>query len=421
MKLKTMALAGALGAAATLTQAETVSLTGVYSTNPGEAGYEAYLDILERFHDEHPGVELAIQEISHDNFHTRLQTLAVSGDLPDILYLWPGQRTAYITDRDQALDLRDLIERDGLADEFLPAVLEPQGSDGEVYTLGHNLTLTSVVYANDTILDELGLSYPETLEEWKAQVSILEDNGYFPLVMGNRSEWVMQSSLFSAILGRMAGQDWLTQAFAGEVDFDAPEFISALEVMVDMREAGILDGSFNSLDRARAAEMFMSGRAAYFIEGSWAVNTLMEGLEDHEKDQFSMHVLPAFENQVEHNTTSAVTGTGFGINASLADDEARREAAWAWARFYAGPATAEDKIESGTLPALQNLQLPDDSDVLLQGLVDLMEGVGVTYVFDDQADPQIASWMNSRLQELLAGDATPEGIASSLSSRIADL
>lgn len=389
-------------------------LSLVIAANPSDPGYASFLEQVALFEAANPGVTLNVEAIDHDNYHTKLQTLAVSGQLPDLIYLWPGKRTSYVTDQGLVLDLRPYIERDGVADKMLPLITAAQGKDGAVYQLGRELTLTNVVYANDAILAEAGLTYPETFDEWLAQASVLEEAGYFPLVMGNKSSWVMQSTMLSPLLGRTAGNDWLDKAKVGDASFADEPFSNALSTIRRMVDADLISRSANSLDRSDAVQLFLNGRAAYFIEGSWSINEFSKSMTDEEKARTSLHALPALSGEVTGNSTSGVSSTGFGINSKL-EGTPKADLAWEFIKTYAGvdnPESVAIQIAGGSIPAVIGADLPADTDPLVVKLADLISNTTVTYVLDDQMDAEGIDTVNSALQELILGEANPEQIAN---------
>ncbi len=391
--------------------AKDLVLTGLIGMNPGESAYEGFLEKVRRFEEQNPGIKLEIDAIGHDAYHTKLQTLVVSGQLPDVLYLWPGKRTSYVTSKDLAMDLRPFIEKDGVQQEFLPIITASQGDGGQVYQLGQDLNLTNVVYANERLLKEIGLSYPKTMGEWQAQAKKIRDAGYFPLVMGNKSNWVMQSCMLSPLMGRVGGNEWFDSARTGQGgSFTDPEFVNAFKLIEQMVQSELIDKSVNSLERGKAIELFFAERAVYFIEGGWSTSNFVEALDDEQKQYVSLNLMPSISGEKTPNSTAGVAGTGFGINAKLKGTP-KAEAAWKWVKAFAGYGTADIALKYGGLPALTSLELPETTDPMIRKLAEVIQGANVTYVLDDRMDPEGANWMNTALQELIYGSKTAQGIA----------
>jgi raffinose/stachyose/melibiose transport system substrate-binding protein len=134
--------------------------------------------------------------------------------LPDIVFLWPDKRTAYVTERGLIKDLRPWIA--GKEDLFADGALKAQGPNGEIYELPEQMTATHVMYANHRLMDELGLTFPATLDELIAQGEVIRAAGLVPIAMSNKDGWQMQSCLLSALTERAGGMDWYNKVIVGD-------------------------------------------------------------------------------------------------------------------------------------------------------------------------------------------------------------
>lgn len=394
--------------------AEDVNLSLLVAMNPGEPGYEILLEQVKTFEELYPNVKLELTASGHDEYFTKLQALTLADQLPDLIFLWPGQRTSYVINAGKVMDLMPLVKADGLEDKILPMILEPQNEQGEVFLLGNNVNFTSVIYANDAILKELGLEYPKNFEEWYAQSQVIRDSGYFPLVLGNKSSWVAQSCLLSPIVGRVAGNAWVDKAKAGEASFADAPFVDSLQVIADMRDNGLVPKAMNSLPRSKAVELFTVGKAAYYLEGAWSISEFEKIMTPEELDDVSLHILPEL-NGVSA-VTSAVGGTSYGINKKLEGTE-KAKYAWEWVKFYNGFGDQKGvdlAISGGIIPPLKAVNVNKSAPNLIKKLAALQSTLdGTTYVLDAVLPPKGIEYVNSALQELIAGQSAPADIGAS--------
>ena len=175
----------------------------MYNYRDKTAANAAEFDILlESFYEANPNVEFEIEELFNEPWHQKLQAMAVSGQLPDVVRLWPGKRTGYVTKQGLVKDLTPY-----LGDEkknFMSMAMSPQGPKGEIYELPMKVTVTHVVYTNERLLKELGLTFPKTIEEMYAQADVIKAAGYIPVAMANKDGWQMQSCFLSALVERTA-------------------------------------------------------------------------------------------------------------------------------------------------------------------------------------------------------------------------
>ncbi len=82
---------------------------------------------------------------------------------------------------------------------------------------------------NQEMLNDLGLNMPETYDELKTMVPKLQEAGKDVVIMGAQDDWVIQSVLFSMIVGRLAGDAFIDKILAGEAKFTDEPFVSTLK------------------------------------------------------------------------------------------------------------------------------------------------------------------------------------------------
>lgn len=395
-----------------------VTLTGIVPYTQVDADYFELQDMYKRFHAQNPNITIHFDAMDHDAYHTKMQALAISGHLPNLLSLWPGKRTGYLTDRGYAIDLRPWIKRDDLAATQRSVFLEPQGRQGQIYELGVPYVLwTSIVYANKALLDRLGLTFPKTLKEFEDQAPVIRKAGYYPVVYGDQSSWILESCLLSTLVGRMGGPDWFQNARFGTdgASFNDPPFVKALQIVNAMVNAGLIDRSEPSTMREQALSEFATGRSVYFIGGIWEVENLYTSLPPGMKSQILMKPFPHIDGEVftDDASTSGEIATGFGISKN--STQAQAEAAWKWIKFSMNPANADIYLKHDILPIYENLDLGARiQDPLLRTSYDFSAGIHtVLPVLDDKMDAEgVEQIVNAGLQELVLGSTTPKQLAA---------
>jgi raffinose/stachyose/melibiose transport system substrate-binding protein len=377
-------------------------------TSPEAKAWDA---TVEAFNVKYPNITLKIENSFGEAYHQKLAALAAAGDLPDVMYLWPGGRSAEIYRNELTEDLYPFLGSD--KDKFVPAAVAPQW-DGKLYELPIGITATHVMYVNTKLLSDLGLTMPKTYDELVAMVPKIKEAGLYPILMPNKAAWVMQSCLFSALVGRIAGQDWLDALIAGEASFTDQEFVDSLALVKDMYDTGLLPPQSIQLEYGDGPNLFATGRSPFMIDGDWRVGAIAPLLSEEEQENFELTVFPDIAGQKgESGSTSTVAATGFGMKAGLTDDKA--DAAWKWIYFFAGPQAAEIRlIEQGMIPTyIMDLSAYDISPLAVKRGAFYPEHSG-TYVLDDKITGEPINILNIGLQELALGNTTPEKLAAEI-------
>ena len=377
-------------------------------TSPEAKAWDA---TVEAFNAKYPNITLKIENSFGEAYHQKLAALAAAGDLPDVMYLWPGGRSAEIYRNELTEDLYPFLGPDKY--KFVPAAVAPQW-DGKLYELPIGITATHVMYVNTKLLSDLGLTMPKTYDELVAMVPKIKEAGLYPILMPNKASWVMQSCLFSALVGRIAGQDWLDALIAGEASFTDQEFVDSLALVKDMYDTGLLPPQSIQLEYGDGPNLFATGRSPFMIDGDWRVGAVAPLLTEEAQENFELTVFPDIAGQKgESGSTSTVAATGFGMKAGLTGDKA--DAAWKWIYFFAGPQAAEIRlIEQGMIPTyIMDLSAYDISPLAVKRGAFYPEHSG-TYVLDDKITGEPINILNTGLQELALGNTTPEKLAAEI-------
>jgi len=377
-------------------------------TSPEAAAWDA---TVEAFNAKYPNITLKIENSFGDAYHQKLAALAAAGELPDVMYLWPGGRSAEIYANELVEDLYPFLGAD--KGNFAPAAVAPQW-DGKLYEIPIAVTATHVMYVNTALLDSLGLNMPGSMAELEAMVEPLTEAGLYPILMANKATWVMQSCLFSAVVGRIAGQDWLDDLIAGEASYTDQVFVDSLAFIKNLYDTGLLPPQSIQLEYGDAPNLFVTGRSPFMIDGDWRVGAVAPLLTEEEQADFELTVIPDIEGQIgPSGSTSTVAATGFGMKKGLTGDKA--DAAWKWIYFFAGPEAAAIRLmEQGMIPSyIMDISGYDIAPLAVKRGAFYPEHPG-TYVLDDKITGEPINIMNTGLQELALGGTTPEELAAAI-------
>lgn len=420
-------VAAMMGLGSTIAAYADVTLSAMVPYTKVDPQYQELQELYARFHQANPAITINFDFLDHDAYHVKMQALAVSGNLPNILTLWPGKRTGYITDRGYARDLEPWIKQDNLAATQRDVFLAPQAKAGQVYELGVPfVNFTNVVYVNKKLLDQLHLTYPKTLKEFEAQAAPIKQAGFRPVVFGDQSDWVLQSCLLSVLTSRIGGTDWFKQVQygTGGHSFNDPQFVQALQTVKDMTDAGLIDQSEPQKTRDQALSDFVSGKSVYFIGGIWEVVNLNSALSADMKSEIEMHPFPHVDGgaMTDDNSSSGEIATGFGISKASTDEQA--QAAWKWIEFTIDSKQADIYVKHGDLPVYKS-----GGDNVAGMITDPLSKTSYAFstaidqvlpVLDDKMDAEgVEQIINAGLQELVLGSVTPKDLAAQYETWVA--
>lgn len=381
--------------------------------------------VWDAFEEAHPNIKLIREDEFNEPFHQATEAYAAIGNLPDVMYAWPSGRSTTLHTKKLLKDLGPLLERDGLADVYIPLVLDPANQvGGYLGILSTGVTATNAFFINTEVLESVGLEPAKTYSELVAQVPVLAAAGYDTVLMANQESWVMQSCLFSLVAGRFMGENWEQKILAGEVKFTDDDFVAALRFIKQMYDDKVLNPSTLAVGYGEGPGLFATNTAAYYIDGDWRMgnfitdNTTGEALISPERqEKILITVFPEIDVEgVKFNkSNTAVLATGFGINADLEDGSAKLEAAWTLVKWLVGKEVETYRLATGGLATPSRTDIEYDT-LDLEPLQVAMANLGSEYdkttvVIDGAFEGPVYTPLNEGLQALGLGTQTPEEVA----------
>lgn len=410
---------GTKEASAAAGQVELTVLNYIDMSEPNSANEVAM--IWDKFTADNPDIKIVREDLFNEPFHQKTEAYVASGQLPDVLYMWPSGRSTSLHTTKSVKDLMPLLEKDGLVKSYNPATLAPQFG-GYLGELPNGITATHMLYVNTKVLRDNGLAMPKTYADMKAMVAPLKAKGIDLIAMDNMDAWVMQSCLFSMVVGRFGGTDWYPKLEAGTINFNDAWFINSLKLIEDMYASEMIKRNSLTSPYGSSRGRFASGKAAFYIDGDWSTGAFQTDIttgqalvnRDAQASDFEMIVLPAVPGEVISNSNSGVVGTGFGMSANLASGSAKEAAAWRLIKFLQGEYVQTYRLSTGaSFPS--NLKV-DVAKVVKEANLEPFVAKRAAYyekyntitpVIDGVLAGDVYNVINTGLQEIGLGKKTP--------------
>jgi len=385
-----------------------------------QAGYKEDVAIWEKFQKDNPDIVLNMEVLFNDPYHQKLQAYAAAGTLPDVFYVWPGARSAVIHEKKLSKDLAKLLGADYLKD-FTAAATNPNNQLGKYMAmLPQSFTYTSVMYVNKKLLADNGFAMPKSYADLKKMVPKLKAKGINVAMLPNKDEWPMQSCLFSTVAGRMAGDQFFNDVLAGKAKFTDKPFVESLKVIENLYKDGILAREDNQGGYGEAPGLFVSGKAAIYIDGDWRTGAYItdkasgKALIDPKAQATDFELLPFVSIPGEKNpgVLSAVAGTGWAISGSLPSGSAKEKAAVRLVKYLYSPEVQAIRYGTGAyVPTRKGVKA--ELEPLPAKLPPFYAANGKTcYVIDGVLDPAVYNVINAGLKGIGLGTMTSEQVAA---------
>ncbi|HNX62319.1 MAG TPA: extracellular solute-binding protein [Candidatus Limiplasma sp.] len=227
-------------------------------------------------------VTVNIEMPSSDQYDSVLQARLTGDDAPDLYTLHCNNIGVY----NKAGYLTDLTSQP-LSAKLYDNVRATVTVDGKVMAVPIESMAWGVLYNKD-IFEKAGVAVPETLTDLKTVCATLKDKGYTPFMLAFQEQWVPQLMTALTLGGLVSGEktDWLSRMYEDKGSYDEVRSI------FDVIDVIIQNGTERAMEEGsqQGAADFANGKAAMFVQGTWAASTIMETNPDMKLGVFALPV-----------------------------------------------------------------------------------------------------------------------------------
>ena len=266
------------GIAATAT-AEPISFWHTYCGS--DAKTETMSEMLAKFREENPDVELEIEEVNAamDSMGTRITTALAAHDLPDMYMYWGGFTLEAVINQDLLMNVQEYLDAsENVKYEDIDAAA------WAFYTIDGTLRgypyegAIPVWLCNSEIFEQYNLEYPKTMDDVKELAKTFSENGIITLAIGS-SGGNPGHFFVSDLINQIPGGMEEIQNFGSTAQFATDASLKAAQTILDLREAGVFpQDTVANGDWTPTGELYNSGKAAMVFTYNWVVTTFDEEL-----------------------------------------------------------------------------------------------------------------------------------------------
>lgn len=366
--------------------------------------------------------------LSDETFKMRVANDFATGSEPDVLFFFNGADANSFIEADMVVSLDEIWEEyPDFASNLDVSQIPASMVDGKIYAIPVN-GYWEAMFVNTTVLKAAGVELAGkdyTWEQFLADCEQIKAAGYTPIAaaLGNIPHYWWEYSIFN----HTTPENHMTIPESVE-DEIGQSWVAAMEDIRLLYESGYFPGNTNSATDDETFSMFMNGEAAFLIDGSWKVGTIVQNcqtdpsdpdtLDEEKLNQFSVTFVPGTDTR---RATDMIGGMSMGyyITRSAWEDPDTRAAAVSFVSYMTSdevvPAFAQHTmhvlkdtaaIETQNYNSLQlkAMDMLSRCTSLTQAVQDIFQGDCRESTFDDM--PKIVTG------QISAEDAVREGVES---------
>lgn len=404
-------LAAGLAAGAATASAETVvTQWDQFATSGITAAGPAMDALITSCEAELPGTKILRTVVPSIGIRESYRLAVAADKTPDLAYTWPAASVlAGYARTGKLAPLNDYYAKykwEGINDFYRGR----NSYQGKLYGVPMEQDLMGVYY-NKALFAELGIAVPTTYDEFKAAVAKIKEAGYVPIAFGNRDRWPATNTL-SLLLGLTAGKEQEEKVLFGEDPWTNPGFKQAAETFQSWAKEGYFPNGFNGIGYDEANALFLGGRAAMNITGTWVLQDMARGA----KFELGVFMLPPIAEGAKPGT---MWGEGSQWQISAAATPEVKEAAAAYIDCLIAPKNRQTWVEKGYLVPIGTTAeelsgwntLPVVKEFYAAGLKTPDSNF---YDLHTTVPESVTQVLYPELQRLLGGESTPDEFLSAM-------
>lgn len=416
-----LALAGCAPSGET-TESPGTTTVSWWAWNPDEATAKTYIDAFEA---EHPEITIDYRFIQYSDYANTVQLGLQSGSGPDVFGTQVGALTSQFAP---------------LAEDLAPVLQEQLGADwkdkisawdqlmvdGKLVGSPWMTTGGGLMWANQTMLDELGLTFPTDYAGLLDFCAAVKAAGKACVVQGAKDAW-QNLDVFQIIANQIAPGEFY-KALAGDADFDDATFVQAFETWKKLFDDGVFqDGALGATGYPDANDAFKKQEAALIFFGTWqnadtTKTRMKQYVETYGEQIADVIFMPYFPPALVPN---GKTGTLFGgpdVGFAVSDSSKVKDAAHTFVMWLTAETGGQEIMAKRVIqPALLSVS-PDMSDVITDeqraALSEQSEPLANLIGARQIADADVQTALGDALSAVASGQQTPQDAAKAVQAAI---
>ena len=272
-------------------------------------------ELVDKFNESHEDVTIKITAPADAG--TVLKTRMAKNDMPDIIALGGDNNYTEVQSAGMLVDLSDEAYISNIQESYLQMVYDVnKDKEEKAYGIPYATNASGVIY-NVEKFEKLGISIPETWDEFIDVIEKLQAAGEQPLLMTYKDSWTALCPWNSM------APDLQPDGFTDARREGKTSFVGTHEEVVEkyLKLLDYAQDDFMGLTYDDGNKAFANGEAAMIVNGNWAINQYLNSNQDLKVDMFAF---PA-SNDTEKNYVTSGVDVLLGICKGSENEEAAKE------------------------------------------------------------------------------------------------
>ena len=382
-----------------------------------ESGDEATLTrATAQFEAANPGVTIDASYLGWDDFMATIKLKLADNNPPDLAHGNQGFTVdGTLVQNGLIISLEKYADQYGWKDLFADGALAEfmWSDDGSTWGSGSLFGVSPVaedviVFYNKSKLDALGLSVPNSFEDFENALAVSKDAGELPIILGGADGWPIihvWGIIDGAFVDPNHTRGWIFDP--KNFEFNTPSRMDAAKKLADMAAAGYFGSDSLGVGYDDANAMFINGDGVFNLTGTWMTAQLDEGMGDN----VGAFAMPTSGGK------SVAGGGSFALGWHISSKASNPDLAAKFLAHLMSNDFVDDLMEVGRVPA-QAPTISPTSNLQAEVIAssNALIGANAKTFYTDWATPGMYDVVTQELQKLIGGAASAEDFISAMAA-----
>lgn len=389
----------------------TISVTSTYAGTDGNA--KNFQEAVERWERETGNKVNDASATSDETFKARVLADFETGSEPDVLFFFNSVDSNPFVEAELVVSIDEIRkEYPEYASNMKDSMLGVSPCDGKNYSVPVN-GYWEALFVNKSVCERAGVAIPDATTTWEEFMEIcqkIKDAGISPIAA---SLATIPHYWFEFCIYNYTGIENHRILPKSCNDMNGKSWIKGIDDIKDIYERGYFPENTLTSTDDETFQMFLEGKAAFLIDGSWKVGGIEEAVED--TDNFTVTYVPG---KNKRKTTDIIGGlsSGYYITKKAWENPEKREAAVDFVTFMTGDEIVS-KFAGVSVTALKNGVKVDASKLSglkIDGYQMLKGATGMTGAVGDKIPTECRVPVFDGMPNLVTGKVSVEHAVNEL-------
>ncbi len=227
---------------------------------------KALEELVEQFRKENPGLDVKLNMYDKESYKTTLRNW-LTGEPPDVIYWYAGERMKYFVDRGFLEDISDVWGKGSLKQD-MSSTVEAITVNGKQYGVPYTYYNWGIYYRKD-LFEKAGVTgTPKTWAELLEACRKLKASGVAPIVIGSKALWPA-AGWFDYLDLRINGLPFHLSVMAGMTPYTDPKVKAVFEKWAELVRPGYFIDNHAAYTWQESQPLLYQGKGAMYLIGNF--------------------------------------------------------------------------------------------------------------------------------------------------------